>query len=295
MPQPSAVGGAILWMSGALLSFIAMALSGRELSAELTTWQILLLRSLVGLLLISALIGRRDWSLLKTGRPGLQLVRNLSHYIGQWGWFYGIALIPLAEVFAIEFTVPIWTAFLAPLLLGERLTPVRLLTVMIGFAGILIVLRPGIEVVSPAALAVLVGAIGFAGAYVLTKKLTASEPPLTILFYMCLLQLPMGLIPSLFDWQPLAWHQLPWILLVGVTAMSAHYCIARAMQLADATLVIPLDFLRLPLIALIGFLLYGEPIDGWVLLGALVMVAGNGLNVVSEQRKQARLLAEAVD
>lgn len=281
---------AALWMSGALVSFIMMAISGRELAGSISTWQLLSVRSLIGLAILLPIILLTEPKLLKPSNAKLHLLRNSSHFFGQYCWFYAIAFISLADLFAIEFTVPIWSALLAPALLSERLSPVRLLSVLIGFAGILVVLRPGIELISPAALVMLAGALGFSVALLTTKKLTQGNQALTILFYMCLMQLPMGLIPALSDWQPIETWQFPWILLVGITAMTAHYSISRAMSVADATVVIPMDFLRLPLIAVIGYLVYDEAIDIWVLIGALIMLLGNYLNISAEKKRLASAL-----
>ena len=276
---------AALWMLGTLTSLALMAIAGRELSAELSTLQILFFRSAIGLVIILAVIWRVGRHHLTTLQPGLQILRNAAHYIGQFGWFYGISLLPLAQVFALEFTMPVWATLLAPLLLKEQITPRRALVVVIGFVGILIVVRPGLVTISPAALAVLMAAVGYAFAYTLTKKLTRTDTALAIVFYMCLVQLPLGLIPSLFDWVNPSAAMWPWILAVSVTGLSAHYCLARAFAEADAIVVVPMEFLRLPLIAVAGLLFYGEPLDPWVLGGAAVIFAGNFLNILGERKR----------
>lgn len=270
---------AALWMLGALSSFMAMAIGGRVLAADLTTFQILFFRSLVGLVVISLILARSGRRLIATRQLGWHLLRNVAHYGGQFGWFYGLGFIPLASVFAIEFTTPIWALFWATLLLGERITRPKVLAIVCGVVGLLIILRPGLQSLEPAALAVLASAVGYALAHTLTKRLGRTDHPLTILWYMTVIQLPFGLVPSLLSWTtpgPALW---PWLLVVGVTALTAHYCMARALALADATVVIPMDFLRLPLIAVVGALLYGEPFDPLVLLGAAVMLWGNWLNI----------------
>lgn len=280
---------ATLWMMGALASFTAMAIGGREMAAaEIGTFEILLFRSLVGLLIVGALLARSGWGQISVKRFGLHVVRNAAHFGGQFGWFYGIAMIPLAEVFAIEFTTPMWTAMLASLLLGERMTRPRLLAIVFGMAGMLIMLRPGLAVIHPAALAVLGAAVCYAMTYVLTRKLVSTESALAILFYMTVIQLPFALIPALAQWvtpPPAVW---PWLLVVGVTGLSAHYCLTRAFRLADATVVVTMDFLRLPLIAAAGFLFYGERLDWLVLAGAAVMVAGNFASITAERARAPR-------
>jgi drug/metabolite transporter (DMT)-like permease len=270
-------------MTGTLVSFMAMAIGGRELSAELNTFQILFFRSLVGLVAIGALLGRNGWRQLQTGSFLLHAARNTAHFGGQFGWFYGLAALPLAEVFAIEFTVPVWTAVLATLLLGERLSRPRVMAIALGIAGMLIILRPGGAVFQPAALAVLAGAVGYALSHTLTRKLAQIDPPMVIIFYMTAIQLPLGLVPSLAGWVTPSRAMCPWLLAVGLSALTAHYCMARALKLADATVVVPMDFMRLPLIALVGLTLYGERPDVLVLAGAVVMLAGNLVNIRAEQ------------
>jgi drug/metabolite transporter (DMT)-like permease len=278
---------AALWMAGALFSFILMAVGARELSADLGTFQILFFRSLIGLVVVLIILGRSGMRTVASTHIRLHLVRNLSHYAGQFGWFYGIAFIPLAEVFAIEFTVPVWTALLATILLGERLTRVRVAAIALGLAGVLLILRPGMAVVHPAAIAVLLGAVAYGVSHTLTKKLSGYDRPMTILFYMTLMQLPLGLVPSLFDWTTPSLSMWPWLIVVGLTALSAHYCMTRAFLLADATVVVPLDFLRLPLVAVLGFLFYGESIEWFVFAGAILILAGNLLNIRGERAKLA--------
>ncbi|NCC32054.1 MAG: DMT family transporter [Chloroflexia bacterium] len=275
----SAMVVATLWMSGALFSFTAMAVGGRELTGALSTFQILFFRSLIGLFVVSLLMWRTGWHQVRTPQLRVHLVRNLAHFGGQFGWFYGLAFIPLAEVFALEFTVPIWTALLAALILRERITVQRVTAIGFGMVGLLIILRPGFQVIHPAALAVLAGAVGYALSHTLTRKLALHDTPLTILFYMTVLQLPMGLIPALPNWQMPSLELWPWLGVVGVAALTAHYCMARALKVAEATVVVTLDFLRLPLVAIVGALLYQEPLDLLVLVGAAVMLFGNWINL----------------
>lgn len=275
---------AAAWMGGALLSFMAMAVGGRELSAEIATFEILFLRSVVGLLILAIVIltGRRARE-LRTRRLGSHVVRNFAHFVGQAGWFYGLAFVPLVEVFAIEFTAPIWTAILAPFLLRERLTPRRFLAIALGFIGVLLLLRPGVRSLDFPTLALLISALGYATSHTLTRRLALEDSALAILFYMTALQLPLGFVLALADW---SWPSLaawPWIVAVGVTALSAHYCVANALRHADAVVVVPLDFLRLPLIAVVGYLFYGEGLSLWVALGAAIILGGNALNLVRWQ------------
>jgi len=284
-PQQSVIGAA-LWMVGVLVSFSAMAIAGRELSSELTTFQILFFRSVVGLVVVSALLTKTGWQQVRFQRFKLHLMRNVIHFAAQFGWFLGIAFIPLAEVFAIEFTTPIWTALLAMLFLGERATIWRGLSIAMGFVGILVILRPGAEMISVPALAVLGAAIGYASSYAFTKSLARTDSPLTIIFFMTVIQLPLAFFPALTDWTVPSAALWPWVFIVGVSALSAHYCIARALALADAMVVVPLDFLRLPLIAVVGVVVYAEALNPWVLIGGAIVFCGNLLNIWSSARSE---------
>ncbi len=285
LKQPHSVITAALWMAGTLVSFMAMAIGGRQLSAELSTFQILFFRSLTGLVIIIAVIAVTGKNQIATCHAKWHLARNIAHFGGQFGWFYGIAYISLAKVFAIEFTLPVWTAILAALILKEQLTAPRIAAVVFGILGMLIILRPGMGVMDTASLAVLAGAVCYGLSHTLTRKIAGHDTPIAILFYMTLIQLPIGLAFSLSGWVTPSCAMWPWILAVGVTALSGHYCMARALAIAPATVVVPLDFLRLPLIAVVGYLFYAEPADLFVLIGAVVMLAGNLINIRAEHRK----------
>jgi drug/metabolite transporter (DMT)-like permease len=191
-------------------------------------------------------------------------------------------------VFSIEFTTPIWLALLAVMFLGERMTGGRIVAVVFGFAGALVILRPGVAIVDAAALVVLAAALGFAITNVLTKELTNTDPPLAILFYMTIVQLPLSLSLSLWleDWTNPGLGHAPWLLLVAATGLSAHYCMARALAHGDATIVIPLDFVRLPLIAVVGFVFYAEALELAILLGAVLIFAGNYYSILTESRRR---------
>ncbi len=280
-------------MAGALLSFSAMAIAVRELLDTMGTFEVLFFRSLVSLFLVLAFVPRYGLGALRTRRIGLHTIRNLFHFCGQFSWVYAIAFLPLATVFAIEFTMPVWTAVLAVLLLGERLNRGRVVMLATGLAGILIILRPGFALIHPAALVMLGGSLAFASTMIATKRLSSTDSPLVVLFYMSLIQLPLGLIPALPDWVMPTLADLPWIACVGVAGYTAHYCMTRAFRLADASLVVPLDFLRLPLIALVGAVFYSEPIELATMLGAIVMFAGTYYSVSRESRSRPATVAPA--
>ena len=207
----------VLWMSGAVLSFCAMAVAARQLLQHLGTFEILFFRTAVALLIVLA-VARGGFAALKTRRIGLHLWRNGVHLGGQASWVYAIGALPLATVFAIEFTAPIWTAVLAVLFLGEHMNRGRAVMLALGLAGVLVILRPGLGVFQPAALVMLAGSLFFAIQFIGTKKLSATESPLTVLFWMSVIQTPVCLAAALPGWIAPAARDLPWILAIGVAA-----------------------------------------------------------------------------
>lgn len=292
---PLQIGRVVLWMTGALLSFSTMAVSIRGLAGALSIFEILTVRSVLALVILLSLAALRPElrAGLRPRRMGLNLLRNSIHFGSQFAWALSITLLPFATVFALEFSMPVWVAILAVIFLGERLTPGRIGVIVLGLIGVLVILRPGLEAFRPASLLVLGAAFGFATFNILTKKLTATESTFGIVFWMNAMQLPMGVAGS----DPLFFlkfgvAQLPWLLGVGIAGLSAHYCLANAFRSGDATLVVPLDFLRLPLIAIIGWLFFGEALDFFVFAGALLMVVGILWNLRSETRRFARLQLE---
>ena len=268
-----------LWMGGAVLSFLIMAIAVRELSDTMNTFEILTLRSIVGLAITFAFVMRFGWHEIRTERLKLHLVRNVFHFGGQFGWFLGISLLPLATVFTLEFTIPVWAAMLAVIVLRERLHHARIIAIICGFGGVLIIMKPGAEVVDLASLIVVGAAFGYAVSYITTKPLVVTDSPLAILFYMNLMQLPFGLVPAIFTWVQPTTNDVLWIVLVGVTALTAHYCVTRAFQVADTLTVIPLDYLRMPLVAVIGYVFYQESFELTLFAGAIVIIAGNYYNI----------------
>lgn len=282
----SKIARVILWMIGALLSFSVMAVSIRELSrGGLSIFEILAIRSGVALLvLLFLLLVRTD--LRPHARPrrmGLNLFRNVVHYASQFSWALSLTMLPLAMVFALEFTMPAWTALLAVWFLHERLTPSRLGVVVLGLVGVLVILRPGIADFNPAAILVLLAAFGYAITMITTKQLTMTETTFGIVFWMAVIQFPLSLIgsnPAVFMHLETQ-HILP-AMGVGIAGLTSHYCLSNAFRSGDATLVVPLDFMRIPLIAVVGWAFYGERLDIFVLLGALIIVSGVLWNLRSE-------------
>ena len=281
---------ATVWMIGAMFSFSLMAVSGRELATNLNTFEIMLFRSIIGFLIVLA-IGyfAKTLAEIKRDRLGLHLFRNLAHFSGQNLWFLAVASIPFSQLFALEFSTPVWVALLAPLFLGEVLTKQRVLAVILGFAGVLIVARPDINQFDFAIVAAVACAICFAGSMMATKSLTSDQSITCILFWLTLMQLAMGLVATVFT-GTIAFPEginIFWIVIVGIGGLTAHFCITSALALAPAIVVIPLAFMRLPLISVIGFLAYGEAFELPILVGAGVIFIAILLNLKAEKQRQS--------
>lgn len=280
---------AALWMLGAVVSFSTMAVAGRAVSFELDTFEIMMYRSIIGLAIVIAVAGATArLGQISRRRSAMQLARNVFHFAGQNLWFHAITLIPLAQVFALEFTSPLWVLVLSPLVLGERLTRMRILAALVGFIGILVVARPSPDTLNIGTISAAGAAIGFAGSILFTKRLTRTETLTCILFWMTLTQSVFGLVCAGLDGDvalPSA-ASVPWLSLIALGGLTAHFCLTTALSIAPATVVTPVDFLRLPLIAVIGLLVYAEPIDVFVIIGAALIFGANYVNLWFETRKR---------
>lgn len=270
---------AVLWMLGAIASFCLMAISARELDGHIDKFELLAIRSMVGVVLLVIIMNviKRP-TLMFSQRTKTHFWRNVFHFIGQFSWLIGIGLLPLAEVFAIEFTVPLWVLIIAAVFLGEAITKRKLVSVVLGLVGVVVIIKPGFEIFDLGAMVMIIASLCFAVTFIINKSLLKTEHPLTVVFYMTLIQLPLGALLAGADWtmpEPWMW---PWVMSVALTGLSAHYCMSKSMQLAEVSVVISLDFLRLPIIAILGMLLYGESFEVSIILGGGLMLAANLVN-----------------
>ncbi|HYW62432.1 MAG TPA: DMT family transporter [Bradyrhizobium sp.] len=276
-------------MAGWLTLMLIVAVAGRETTRELNVFQIMEVRSVLGFLMLYPLLhASGGFAAMKTARPLQHIARNLIHYAAQLGWFFALTLIPLGQVVAIEFTMPIWTALLAASFLGERINLAKTLAIALGLIGVAVIVRPSTSGVDPGQLIALAAAVGFGTSIAMMKSLTRTETTLRIIFWMLVIQSAAGLLPSLYSWHwPSAWVW-GWLVVVAFCGTFSHYCMARAMLYADATVVVPMDFLRVPLTAAAGWLLYAERLDAFTVLGAALILTGNLLNLRSSDRVPAR-------
>jgi drug/metabolite transporter (DMT)-like permease len=274
-------------MSGTLLSFSVMAVAIRALSGALSIVEILTVRAAVGLAIVCSVMALRPElrASINVRRFPLHVLRNAVHFGSQYLWAWSLLLLPLATVFALEFTMPAWTILLAPFFLGERMTPSRIGAVVLGMAGVLVIVRPGLETFQPAALLVLAAAFGYAAQIIATKKLTSTESTFAIVFWMNVIQLALGLAGAGVTFAArIGPDLLPAIAALGVAGLFAHFCMTNAFRIGDASLVIPLDFMRIPLIAVVGWWLYAEPLEIYVFAGAGLIISGILWNLRSEAR-----------
>ena len=267
-------------MAGWLSLMLVVVVAGREAMREVNVFQLMELRTVIGFCLLYPLIHRNGgFALMKTTRPPQHIGRNLIHYGAQLGWFFALTLIPIGQVVAIEFTMPIWTAILAASFLGERMTHLEDLAIVLGVIGVVIIVRPATGEINPGQLIALCAAVGFGVSVAMMKSLTRTEKTLAIIFWMLVVQSSAGILPALYIWQWPSAYSWIWIVLIAFCGTFSHYCMARAMLYADATIVVPMDFLRVPLTATAGWLIYSERLDLFTVLGATLILSGNLVNL----------------
>ena len=273
---------AAFWMIGAIISFTSMTIAGRAVSNHLDTFEIMLYRSVIGFIIIlfgALILG--TFEEINSKDFGLHFFRNIFHFFGQNLWFFALPIIPLAELFALEFTSPIWVILLGYLFLRENLTKQKIFIGFLGLVGVLIIARPNFMLINIGVVAAAAAAIGFAATAIMTRKLTIRNSLTNILFHLTGLQIIFSLICAGYDNQirfPVE-ITIPWLFIIGLTGLSAHFCLTKSLTLAPASIVMPIDFARLPLIVLIGVLFYGESIDIYLFLGAALILIANYLNV----------------
>jgi drug/metabolite transporter (DMT)-like permease len=277
--QPSNAKAAA-WIAGWLTAMLVMLVASREAGRELNAFQIMEMRSIIGLFMLYPLIHfNGGFAGMRTSRLLLHIGRNTFHYAAQYGWFVALTMIPLAQIVALEFTMPVWTALLAMIFLGERLNVWKIIAIVLGLIGVVIIVQPGGSQINPGQLIMVIAAVGFGVAIVMVKSLTRTDSAVVIIFWMLIIQSVIGLIPALYHWRAPSAHVWPWILVVAFSGTYSHYCIAQAMRFADATVVVPMDFLRVPLSAAVGWLIYSERLDIATFAGAALILTGNLLNL----------------
>ena len=269
---PDAVRGA-LWMSAASLFFAVIYVVIRRLTQTVPIQELVLLRALLGIAFMAPWLVRAGPAGLRTGRPWMYVWRTALSYSGMLCWFYALANMPLADATSLMFTLPLFTVLLAATFLGERVGVDRWMATAVGFAGALIIIRPGFVEVGLAAGAALYTALSYAGSGAMTKALVRTESPNAVVFFTFALLAVVSVGPAVVVWQTPVWEDVSWIILFGVLSAVATQCVTRAFAAAPASVVVPFQFLKLPFVAVIAFLWFAEPPDPWTWLGALVIFA----------------------
>jgi drug/metabolite transporter (DMT)-like permease len=280
MDNSRSTAKAVAWMVASLLLILLMSVSGRIITLELDVFQVMEMRSIIAFFMLLPLVYREGGiRAMRTNILPRHIGRNVAHYVGQYAWLMGLTLIPLAQVISIEFTAPIWAAFLAAIFLNERLTWRKGIVILFGLAGVALIVRPGVAPLNPGHLITLGAAFAFAISFISTKALTRSDSATKIIFWMLIIQSIIGLVPALNVWLWPSASTWPWIFLFAFAGSFAHFCMAKALAHADATVVMPMDYLRVPLSAVLGYFLYAEAIDGFTAVGAGLILFGNLFNL----------------
>jgi drug/metabolite transporter (DMT)-like permease len=281
---------AALWMAGWLALMLIVAVAGRETTRELNVFEIMEARSVLGFFMLYPLVRMNGgFAAMRTSRPLQHIGRNLIHYAAQLGWLFALTLIPLGQVVSIEFTMPIWTAILAASFLGERMTVWKIAAIVLGVVGVIVIVRPETGQINPGQLIALAAAVGFGISVAMMKSLTRTESTVAVIFWMLVIQSVAGFFPSLHVWKWPSAYAFGWIVVIAFCGTFSHYCMARAMLHADATVVLPMDFLRVPLTATAGWLIYSERLDAFTVLGAALILTGNLLNLKAADPAPARV------
>lgn len=273
-----------LWMLVACLSFAVMSALIRQLSAYMHPFEVVLFRNLAGFAFMLPWLLRSGVIALRTDHHRLYLGRSFLGFLSMLAWFSALALMPLAEATALSFTAPLFATVFAVLILGEIVRARRWTATAVGFVGAMIVLRPGFAEPGLGHTLLLVSAALHGFNAIVVKQLTRTENPNAIVTYTTLYILPMSLVPALFVWTIPPWEAVPWIVLLGLVATFGHQALTRAFMVADTSVVMSLDFGRLPFVALIAWLAFGEVPDLWTWIGAAVIVAAS---VYTAQREAA--------
>lgn len=279
-------------MIGSAAAFAAMSAMIRPASVGLDALEVVFFRNLIGLVFIAPILLRTRLTVLRTTRLPLHFARALCFLCGMTVWFIAIPHIALVDAISLYFTSPLFITILAALVLKEVVRARRWTAVVVGLCGALVILRPGLQDVSVAALLVLVNAAFWSCSAIIVRVLSRTERATTIISHMFLWVTPLSLIPALFVWREPSLEALAWI--AGVSASSAfgHWCLARAFTTAEASFIMPFDYTQLPFGALIGYFAFGEIPDAWTFVGAGI-IAGAAIYIAHREAVHARALAAA--
>jgi drug/metabolite transporter (DMT)-like permease len=285
-PRDNPLYGVLLMLSATFL-FAAMHVAIRHIAAGLHPFEVAFFRTLFGLIFVIPWFVRFGLQPLHTRHFRLHALRGVFNAIAMLAFFYALILIPLAEVTALGFTAPIFATLLAGIVLGEALRLRRWVAIGISCLGVLLVLRPGFQAIGLGQLLVLLSSLAWACALLGIKTLSRTDSSVTIITYMSLLQIPLSLVPALFVWQWPDYHQLLWLVAIGVIGGGGQWLMTEALRQADAGVVMPIDFCKLPWTALLAYLVFSEVPDVFTLIGGAVIFAATAYLALRESAASA--------
>ena len=285
-PGLSVAARGAMWMICGSICYVAASACTRVLSADYSVQMIVFIRCIIALAFIAPVLSQLKVSELRTRRLSIHLLRTILSWAGMMGWFYAVKVIPISDYYALSFLTPIFTIIMAVTILHESATKATWVTVGFGFLGALIVLRPGLTAFNAGMLGALIAAASFAAVNICVRVASREDRGIVIVMYVNLLLLPISGVAAAFDWSTPAWDALPYFLGVGVFATLGQLFLTWAVALADARIVQPFDFCRLPLAAAAGWLLFGEATDIWTWVGAVVIFVSSYSVLLFERRRR---------
>ncbi len=286
----SPVSRGCLLMTIATLLFAGMHAGIRHATQHLSGVEVAFFRNLFGLVVIVPLVVRFGPRLFHTQKLGLHLLRALINAVSMVAFFIGLSMTPLARVTAIAFTAPLFTALFSALFLGEVFRWRRWTAIIVGFIGALVILRPGLDAVDTGSLLVIFSSLLWAIAMIDIKVLARTESSATITAYVTVLMTPLTLVPALFFWQMPSPGMWGWLIFIGVIGTLGQFIVTEAIKLADMTVLMPFDFLKLVWAAFLGMLFFAEIPDVFTWVGAAIVFASS-FYIVWREAKLRRLQA----
>lgn len=277
---------AAFWAIMTALSFAVMMTSVRSMGGKFDAFEIVFVRAIVGLFMVVPLVSKSGFGALKTERMPLHIVRTLFALFAMATLYYALADLPVAYAIALTFLIPLFTTVAAATVLREKVGLHRWAATIVGFAGAMVIIRPGVDAITVPVMLAVLSSLLYAGAWSSVKILTRTDSASVTVFWLNVLMVPMTAIPLFFVWVTPGWEDVPVLLIMALSGWSAHFCQARAFESADASAVMPFDFLRLPLGAAFGWFLFREGIDGWTWAGAVIIFLAGYYITLREARQK---------
>ena len=275
----------------ATLSFSAMHSTIKHVSADMHPFEIVFFRNFFGLVALFPFFLRHGLAPLKTNRLGLHFGRVALNIGSMIAFFYAISITPLAEAIALSFAAPIFATLLAIFFFRETVGIARWIAIFLGFFGTIVILRPGFEAITLGPILALLSALTWGSAVIIIKNLSKTDSTVTITAYMVLFMTPLSLIPALFVWEWPSWEQLAWLALIGSFGTAGHLTMNLAIKLAPTNVVMPIDFVRLIWVAIIGYFIFAEIPDIFVWIGG-AMIFASGLWIAQAENRHRKQKAE---